>query len=408
MERVVFLRVETVPPAMHRRDADEMMDIDIDIEDDVPRVYASSSAAQLVLHLNAPHIHPDLKVFILDIHDDSLQVPRVPRLPLPSPEAQTPDTARGVRAVEVDWDGLGWEGEVESREAAARDPEERERAVGGGGVGLDCSALDAARGFARHVAEARAGYMYAGGYVEDGFGFRYASAGGGAGYTAGLEREHEQSRSSSARAGRMSCPRVRRMVGPGWGLSSAQAYFSPSSFAGYPVASQHHQRHQQQGEEGLPDAETSLFDSGFLNSSDAAGSPTASSPLNDPVSPFAAQQQQQQQTLHAPQPQQQQGQQQYEHGAEQQYPRQMEQHYLDDDALADTLTYPSSEHSTPGSSYVEEDVAAPSSYVDDASEPQTRDRHGSRWAGANVDILVLEHEDLTGVKWAKDVRLAIT
>jgi hypothetical protein len=48
----------------------------------------------------------------------------------------------------------------------------------------------------------------------------------------------------------------------------------------------------------------------------------------------------------------------------------MEQHYLDDDALADTLTYPSSEHSTPGSSYVEADVAAPSSYVNDASEPQ--------------------------------------
>ncbi|KAJ7867246.1 hypothetical protein B0H14DRAFT_3441938 [Mycena olivaceomarginata] len=78
MERVVFLRVET---------------------DDVPRVYASS--AWLVLHLNAPHIHPDLKVFILDIHDDSLQVPRVPQVPLPSPEAQTPSTAHGVRAVEV-------------------------------------------------------------------------------------------------------------------------------------------------------------------------------------------------------------------------------------------------------------------------------------------------------------------
>jgi hypothetical protein len=68
--------------------------------------------------------------------------------------------------------------------------------------------------------------------------------------------------------------------------------------------------------------------------------------------------------------QQQQGQQQYEHGAEQQYPEQMEQHYLDDDAFADTLAYPPSEHSTPGASYVEADVAAPSSYVDDASEPQ--------------------------------------
>jgi hypothetical protein len=163
--------------------------------------------------------------------------------------------------------------------------------------------------------------------------------------------------------------------------SSAQAYFSPSSFAGY----SQHQQQQQQGEEELPDADTSLFDSGFLNSfGAAAGSPTASSPVNDPVSPFDAQhhqQQQQQQTLHAPQPvhamsplavelQQQQGQQQYEHGAEQQYPEQMEQHYLDDDAFADTLAYPPSEHSTPGASYVEADVTAPSSYVDDASEPQ--------------------------------------
>jgi hypothetical protein len=58
-------------------------------------------------------------------------------------------------------------------------------------------------------------------------------------------------------------------VGDGGGLSSAQAYFSPSSFTGYPVASQH----QQQGEEGLPDADTSLFDSGFLDSSDAAANP---------------------------------------------------------------------------------------------------------------------------------------
>jgi hypothetical protein len=82
MERVVFPRVETVPPAMHRRDADEMMDIGVSAC--VPHAAAISvtrvsRSARLVLHLNTPHIHPDLKVFILDIHDDSLQVPRVPR-----------------------------------------------------------------------------------------------------------------------------------------------------------------------------------------------------------------------------------------------------------------------------------------------------------------------------------------
>ncbi|KAJ7804044.1 hypothetical protein B0H14DRAFT_3486722 [Mycena olivaceomarginata] len=138
--------------------------------------------------------------------------------------------------------------------------------------------------------------------------------------------------------------------------SSAQAYFSQSSFAGY----SQHQQQQQQGEEELPDADTSLFDSGFLNSFGGGGFAdgflACERPRQSVRRAAQQQQQQQQQTLHAPQPvhamsplavelQQQQGQQQYEHGAEQQA--------LD-----------------AGASYVEADVAAPSSYVDDASEPQ--------------------------------------
>ncbi|KAJ7825911.1 hypothetical protein B0H14DRAFT_1278815 [Mycena olivaceomarginata] len=225
------------PHLPHRRDADEMMDIDnrgrraprlcivVCVSACVPHAAAISvtrvsRSARLALHLNAPHIHPDLKVFILDIHDNSLQVPRVPRVPLPSPEAQTPDTARGVRAVEVvrgssgcsgrrhpgaDKAGLGrsWlrgrggvSGGSGARPGGARARVRHPRNAAffpvecvrgsGGGVVLDCSALDAARGFARHVAEAREGYRYAGGYVEDGFWFRYASAGGGAGYMAGV------------------------------------------------------------------------------------------------------------------------------------------------------------------------------------------------------------------------------
>ncbi|KAJ6614235.1 hypothetical protein B0H10DRAFT_172325 [Mycena sp. CBHHK59/15] len=72
--------------------------------------------------------------------------------------------------------------------------------------------------------------------------------------------------------------------------SSAQAFFSPSSFADYSSSGTQPQEH---AEEELPDADTSLFEAGFLNSFDASASPAS-----DAVSPFGAAQQ----VVHAPQP----------------------------------------------------------------------------------------------------------
>ncbi|KAF8205172.1 hypothetical protein K438DRAFT_1757163 [Mycena galopus ATCC 62051] len=148
--------------------------------------------------------------------------------------------------------------------------------------------------------------------------------------------------------------------------SSAQAFFSPSSFPNYSSSGNAHQ--QQHVEEELPDANTSLFEAGFLNSfGGSAPSPTSSSPVNDGVSPFDAPEQQTR--LHAPQPVhamsslgvefgEQQSQQQYDSQA----PEQTQQHYPDAYA-ADTR------RSTPMSSYAEVDNGAEQHR---AEEPETR------------------------------------
>ncbi|KAJ7024496.1 hypothetical protein C8F04DRAFT_1301977 [Mycena alexandri] len=92
--------------------------------------------------------------------------------------------------------------------------------------------------------------------------------------------------------------------------SSAQAFFAPSAFSHEAYQQQHHhQQHgqhgQQQEDEELPDADTSLFEAGFLNSFGASASASASaSPVSEPISPFdpAFGGQGEQQMLHAPQP----------------------------------------------------------------------------------------------------------
>ncbi|KAJ7635175.1 hypothetical protein FB45DRAFT_482069 [Roridomyces roridus] len=76
--------------------------------------------------------------------------------------------------------------------------------------------------------------------------------------------------------------------------SSAQAYFSPSA---YP-SPQQTQSQQEEAVEELPDADTSLFEAGFLNSFGAsAGSPATTASAGESVSPFD-----EQPMLHAPQP----------------------------------------------------------------------------------------------------------
>ncbi|KAK7039806.1 HMG box domain-containing protein [Favolaschia claudopus] len=82
--------------------------------------------------------------------------------------------------------------------------------------------------------------------------------------------------------------------------SSAQAFFSPSSlsYTGYAGAAA---SQQPEAEEELPDADTSLFEAGFLNSFGGGGG-GAMSPTTGGVSPFDAPEAQQQQQLHAPQP----------------------------------------------------------------------------------------------------------
>ncbi|KAJ7238846.1 hypothetical protein B0H12DRAFT_88235 [Mycena haematopus] len=82
--------------------------------------------------------------------------------------------------------------------------------------------------------------------------------------------------------------------------SSAQAFFSPTSFSGYDMSSSQQQQQHQHVEEELPDANTSLFEVGFLNSfGGSAASPPSSSPPNDTVSPFDAPEHT---LLHAPRP----------------------------------------------------------------------------------------------------------
>ncbi|KAJ6489881.1 hypothetical protein C8R45DRAFT_199627 [Mycena sanguinolenta] len=142
--------------------------------------------------------------------------------------------------------------------------------------------------------------------------------------------------------------------------SSAQAFFSPSSFPGYDasVASQQHV------EEELPDANTSLFEVGFLNSfGGSAASPTSSSPVNDAVSPFDASEATR---LHAPQPVHVVSPLGVEFGEQlQALTPQQSQEYLDAE-----LSYPS-RHSTPTSlSYAEADEG-----VEQKTEEHTQEAH---------------------------------
>ncbi|KAJ7039955.1 hypothetical protein C8F04DRAFT_1315040 [Mycena alexandri] len=88
--------------------------------------------------------------------------------------------------------------------------------------------------------------------------------------------------------------------------SSAQAFFAPSAFSHEAYQQQHHHQQQQHGQqqedEELPDADTSLFEAGFLNSFGASASASAS-PVSEPISPFdPAFGGQGEQMLHAPQP----------------------------------------------------------------------------------------------------------
>ncbi|KAJ7785196.1 hypothetical protein DFH07DRAFT_1054566 [Mycena maculata] len=153
--------------------------------------------------------------------------------------------------------------------------------------------------------------------------------------------------------------------------SSAQAFFSPSSFPNYASAGP---QAQEQPEE-LPDADTSLFEVGFLHSFGASAS-GAGSPASDAVSPFDGAGEQT--MLHAPQPvhavsplgvefaeqQQQQAQQEYE--AEQQ----MFDAYPADAGYA-------SHHSTPAS-YGEVDSYAGEAQQQAGEQEQTHEQqHGA-------------------------------
>ncbi|KAJ6586431.1 hypothetical protein DFH09DRAFT_1308461 [Mycena vulgaris] len=139
--------------------------------------------------------------------------------------------------------------------------------------------------------------------------------------------------------------------------SSAQAFFSPSSYANYSSQQEH-------VEEELPDADTSLFDSGFLNSFGASAS---ASPASDAVSPFDAAQQ----VLHAPQPVHavsphgvEFAEQQQQHSPLQQAYEQEQLQYPGDDVYpADGYA---SHRSTPASSYEQEDPNA-LSYAEDGA-----------------------------------------
>ncbi|KAJ7064621.1 hypothetical protein C8F01DRAFT_1127487 [Mycena amicta] len=76
--------------------------------------------------------------------------------------------------------------------------------------------------------------------------------------------------------------------------SSAQAFFSPTSLK----FAEHQHQHHQQADEELPDADTSLFDSGYLHAFPGAAHSHSSPPSNEgvSVSPFESA------ILHAPQP----------------------------------------------------------------------------------------------------------
>ncbi|KAJ7923342.1 hypothetical protein B0H13DRAFT_2316530 [Mycena leptocephala] len=152
--------------------------------------------------------------------------------------------------------------------------------------------------------------------------------------------------------------------------SSAQAFFSPSSFPGYSMSAQQHQH--QQAEEELPDADTSLFEAGFFNSfGGSAAAPSASSPVSDPVSPFDPAEQQGQ-IVHAPRPvhavsplgvefEQQQQQQQAAQGYEHAHAHEQTQHYAHDSYApdADANAQYASDHSTPTSAYGDAGVSTP-------------------------------------------------
>ncbi|KAJ7633755.1 hypothetical protein B0H17DRAFT_511378 [Mycena rosella] len=202
-----------------------MMDIDIDIEgDDVPCVYISSSvslhaprtppqlaspaslAVTLVPHLHAPHIHPDLKVFIPDIHDarHRAQAPRGPRCRcLPRGANARYGAACGVCAVERVRGSGGWSGAVLDR----------------------AELLDASRGFAGYAGEE--GFGWAKGPCAQ----EWAWVRWGGDRVWGCVSKHEddygcgrvwverqrqgraiRTPSSSVRVGGISCSRDRRMV----------------------------------------------------------------------------------------------------------------------------------------------------------------------------------------------------
>ncbi|KAF7345274.1 HMG box domain-containing protein [Mycena sanguinolenta] len=133
----------------------------------------------------------------------------------------------------------------------------------------------------------------------------------------------------------------------------------PSSFPTYDASA----ASQQHVEEELPDANTSLFEVGFLNSFGAsAASPTSSSPVNDAVSPFDASESTR---LHAPQPVHVVSPLGVEFGEQQQQALtpQETQEYLDAE-----VSY--SRHSTPTSSSYTETASSAPSYADEAAEQQ--------------------------------------
>ncbi|KAJ7846726.1 hypothetical protein B0H14DRAFT_3138700 [Mycena olivaceomarginata] len=174
MERVVFPPVEPVPAA-HGQYAEEM-GVDIDIEgEDAPRLRASSSwsfpASRSPPRLGSP---PPLPApHTSTFHPAASTSTRPPRpytrrgLPLPHPprrprSSQSVSRARACRCLAPMHRSPTRTGARSSARRAA------ERVRGSGGWDM---------------VEAREGYVYGyvGGYMEDGFGFGYAGAGGSAG-----------------------------------------------------------------------------------------------------------------------------------------------------------------------------------------------------------------------------------
>ncbi|KAJ7156437.1 hypothetical protein C8R43DRAFT_1183811 [Mycena crocata] len=140
--------------------------------------------------------------------------------------------------------------------------------------------------------------------------------------------------------------------------SSAQAFFSPSSFSNYSTSG------AEQVQEELPDADTSLFEAGFNLNSFGAAAPASPVGGGEAVSPFDAAEQQS--VLHAPQPVHAVSPHGVEFSEQQQHHATYEQehqtqHYLEDTYAADAASA-YSHPSTPASSYPE--AEDPASYAD--------------------------------------------